>query len=601
MKKNFEKNFRRATVAAMAMTMALGSSGAVLADGSNDDKYVLGDLNGDRVVDIKDNALLKRYLAGWDVEFVSYGLDGSGSQNVDKDKNIPDDAVRYDGNGHYYYIFEADSWIEANAWCKKNGGHLATLTSEAENKFAYEYMKSLKIDDAFFGLTDEETEGVWKWVTGEAFDYSNWDSGQPDNRWGEQHYAWFNDGAPNYIWDDTDDHGGYYICEWDAVVEGDAVATTLTIENVSGGDFIKDVSEATVKFVLNNEASDVSVSVLDVTDTVVYATTFDSCEADKEYEFKWDGKKSDGNYATDGVYKVSVKAGTIETVSDTIRFYTANDFAGGDGSETNPYLVSNLEQLKKVGNKSTKYFKQSANIDANYETLEAMGADDLPFKGHYDGNGCKISNLMIKDGLFYKLEEGSIIENLTFEGCNVSASDTVRIGIITKDNYGTIQNCVFDNKCTANASGENSRVGIICGVNYESGSIMNCTVNDGTVSASGAGSEAGGICGLNRGKIVGSSVSNIVCNSMYNHWSGKTYAGGIAGYNASVGVVSYCEASGKVTSTNTNTTSYSVAGGIVGGNTGQILHCTSDVNVSASGDYSGKIVGFNDNGVVVND
>lgn len=605
MKKQLTKNVQRAAVTALAMSMALGSAGAVLAD--ENDKYVLGDLNGDKSVDIKDSALLKRYLAGWDIEFVSYGLDGGSPQTTDDDtkKDIPEGAVRNGANGHYYYLFESNSWSEAKAWCSIHGGHLATLTSGAENKFVFDYMKSQEVNSAVFGLSDEEEEGKWKWVTGESFDYSNWGENQPDGGTREnygQFYEYIND----YEWNDTgiSSRLGYYICEWDVKAEGDAVATELTILNTSGGDFIKDVSQATVTFVLNNASSDVKVSVQDVTDTEVYSQTFDSCEEGSEYTFKWDGKNTDGNYVNDGVYHVVVKAGTIETSSDTIKFISQSGFNGGDGSEANPYQVATFEQLKKVGNSSTRYFKQTSNIDANYETIQALGSADLPFKGHYDGNNCKISNAMIKDGLFYQLAKGSVVENLTFEGCSVTSSINLEIGILAKYNSGTVQNCTF-NKCTANVSGRNSIAGIVSGIIQENGSVMNCSVSEANVSSSGVNDYnskcyAGGICGNNYGKITNSSAKSIDIKAM--GYGVDRYSGGIAGWNCSTGVISYCVTDGTVTSSGDYDDRYS--GGIVAWNDGQVLHCTSDADVVTSGSYgynfSGKI-SAGGNGVVVND
>lgn len=604
MKKQLTKNVQRAAVTALAMSMALGSAGAVLAD--ENDKYVLGDLNGDKSVDIKDSALLKRYLAGWDIEFVSYGLDGGSPQTTDDDtkKDIPEGAVRNGANGHYYYLFESNSWSEAKAWCSIHGGHLATLTSGAENKFVFDYMKSQEVNSAVFGLSDEEEEGKWKWVTGESFDYSNWGENQPDGgTW--ENYGQFYEYINDYEWNDTSisSRSGYYICEWDVKAEGDAVATELTILNTSGGDFIKDVSQATVTFVLNNASSDVKVSVQDVTDTEVYSQTFDSCEEGSEYTFKWDGKNTDGNYVNDGVYHVVVKAGTIETSSDTIKFISQSGFNGGDGSEANPYQVATFEQLKKVGNSSTRYFKQTSNIDANYETIQALGSADLPFKGHYDGNNCKISNAMIKDGLFYQLAKGSVVENLTFEGCNsVTLSDDFTVGILAKYNSGTVQNCTF-NKCTANVSGQKSRVGIVCGSIEENGSVMNCSVTEGDVSAYGDRCLAGGICGNNSGKAVNNSANSMNVKSRYNCYESfrYPYSGGIAGINSVTGVISYCVTDGIISSLNTRYDELTYAGGIVAWNDGQVLHCTSDADVNnSSSEKSGKITAGG-NGVVVND
>ena len=110
-------------------------------------------------------------------------------------------AVPYSGNGHYYeYITVPDagtiSWTQArNAAAEKTyfglKGYLVTVTSADEQAFV-----SSKLGGAtgWLGASDEEDEGVWKWVTGpEATtqfsngatpvndQYTNWNGGEPNN------------------------------------------------------------------------------------------------------------------------------------------------------------------------------------------------------------------------------------------------------------------------------------------------------------------------------------------------------------------------------------------------------------------------------------
>jgi len=85
------------------------------------------------------------------------------------------------GIGRYKIIRGNFTWHEAKAAAISAGGHLATITSAAEQKF----LKSNLLEDysgtLWAGATDMEIEGVWKWVTGDPVDYKNWHPGQPDN------------------------------------------------------------------------------------------------------------------------------------------------------------------------------------------------------------------------------------------------------------------------------------------------------------------------------------------------------------------------------------------------------------------------------------
>jgi len=106
-------------------------------------------------------------------------------------------AVEDGGNGHFYEaVAEPDgiTWADANEAAVLAGGHLVTITSREENDFVY----SLIDDDIYWhtipaghqrgpwlggyqpqGLP--EPAGGWQWLTGEAFTYTNWALGQPDD------------------------------------------------------------------------------------------------------------------------------------------------------------------------------------------------------------------------------------------------------------------------------------------------------------------------------------------------------------------------------------------------------------------------------------
>jgi flagellin len=66
----------------------------------------------------------------------------------------------------------------------------------------------------WIGLTDENSEGNFQWVTGESATYTNWLSGQPDNSGGNQHYVKLSDLSAGQ-WDDDYNSGsniaGYVI------------------------------------------------------------------------------------------------------------------------------------------------------------------------------------------------------------------------------------------------------------------------------------------------------------------------------------------------------------------------------------------------------
>jgi len=69
------------------------------------------------------------------------------------------------------------SWQEAKEDAVARGGHLATIGSEEESA---EMLSVIEPGNYWLGATDQEEEGTWTWVTGEAFDFENWGSVEPN-------------------------------------------------------------------------------------------------------------------------------------------------------------------------------------------------------------------------------------------------------------------------------------------------------------------------------------------------------------------------------------------------------------------------------------
>lgn len=89
--------------------------------------------------------------------------------------------------GHTYARYDRNlTWELARSFCEKAGGHLATVTSDRENAVIQYLLEDAAYDRYWLGATDEEWEGGWQWITGEAFDWTDWDGNQPDNNSGNE-------------------------------------------------------------------------------------------------------------------------------------------------------------------------------------------------------------------------------------------------------------------------------------------------------------------------------------------------------------------------------------------------------------------------------
>ncbi len=185
-------------------------------------------------------------------------------------------------NGHYYDFIEIPgiSWNNANniigllPQYQGLTGHMVTITSQSEQEF----INNIIPDNSrpWIGLTDIDSEGTFKWITGERLDYTYWNTNQPDNYNNNEDYVHlvgneskWNDNKDNYAYSsgfiveftsaDLDpvlnpDNGNYYqvntVTEvsWEEANESAEIKTHLgvsghlvTITTQSENMFVKDL------------------------------------------------------------------------------------------------------------------------------------------------------------------------------------------------------------------------------------------------------------------------------------------------------------------------------------------------------------------------
>lgn len=156
-------------------------------------------------------------------------------------------------NGHYYEFIPSlrTSWSNArNAATTQRfyglQGYLATLTAADEAQLAGKQAPG----SGWIGGSDEETEGVWKWMSGpeagQTMSFTFWNSGEPNDFGGNEDYAHIT--APGVgtrgSWNDLPNNGGSgdyeakgYIVEYGGM-PGDPVlqlsaSTSLTVLEIT--------------------------------------------------------------------------------------------------------------------------------------------------------------------------------------------------------------------------------------------------------------------------------------------------------------------------------------------------------------------------------
>ena len=101
--------------------------------------------------------------------------------------------------GHWYELTDEWFWTfdDAQAFAVAKGGHLATVTSAAENLWISQtwYDPDL-LEYVMLGGSDARVEGTWEWVTGEPWVFTNWIGIEPNNGAGGEDWLGFKTWAP---------------------------------------------------------------------------------------------------------------------------------------------------------------------------------------------------------------------------------------------------------------------------------------------------------------------------------------------------------------------------------------------------------------------
>ena len=193
-------------------------------------------------------------------------------------------------------------------------------------------------------------------------------------------------------------------------------------------------------------------------------------------------------------------------------------FAGGTGTEADPYIINNgsqLAYLAKLTNANCqltagRYYKLEADIKLNEQVLtgdfvlkgtpaniwEPIGLTyDKAFKGRFDGNHYSISGVYIPDGndcsgLFGAIDSATV-NDLSLIDTYVKGSNYTGglVGQVAYNDSCFIKRCFVE----ANVTSTNSYSGVLAGYSYYYGVIENCYAA-GRASAS---SYPAGICGQN--------------------------------------------------------------------------------------------------------
>jgi len=274
-------------------------------------------------------------------------------------------------------------------------------------------------------------------------------------------------------------------------------------------------------------------------------------------------------------------------------FHTVQtDFTpAGNGTEVDPYQISNLENLYWISNTNStwdKHFIQTADIDAddtqnwnNGEGFSPIGVGhDNYFSGRFDGQNFLIEGLYINRpnlyniGLFGSID-GADLSNINLENIQINGLNSVG-GLVGLSLNSNIEECHI----SGNIFGV-SQIASLIGTAFESNAINNCS----TIGLVSGDCEIGGLAGYtDMRNTFEENYSNVTIN-------GDSYLGGLIGYSDHhLNNIENCYSIGTITG-------ISYIGGLIGAtNIGPnyINNCYSACIINGNS-FSGGLIGDDDN------
>ena len=238
---------------------------------------------------------------------------------------------------------------------------------------------------------------------------------------------------------------------------------------------------------------------------------------------------------------------------------------GHNGTETDPYIIYNKGQLDLLASRvndgtgdnyaasgySGKYFQLDADIEYTVDenNFTAIGKENKPFNGHFDGLGHIIKGIRISSnenyqGLFGEIGSDAEVKNIILTDAQIIGAVCTG-GIAGRNNGGTISGCFVESDVT---------IGTFSSVASCHGGIVGNIVNNGKVSGCASKATINGNTGTNGsesfGGIAGQNNGGTIENCLYlgSTVTGKLSIGAIVGINNNGSTVqnSYYTASGFV-------------------------------------------------------
>jgi hypothetical protein len=287
-------------------------------------------------------------------------------------------------------------------------------------------------------------------------------------------------------------------------------------------------------------------------------------------------------------------------------------FAGGDGTEEHPYVITTPEGLSAVRENLSAHYRLNADIDLSGADWTPIGAftpegdsdaerkipvKDDAFTGVFDGGSHTVSNLVVHEsdsdavGLFACVRDAHIY-NLTVDGA--SADGHALTGAVVGYAYNSRLTAVSLTGANAIVGHENGNEGAenIGGV---IGGATNSLIDSCSAKANVVLPDNSGKAGILCGGLEATSVINGYATGTLKAGDGCRGLGGIAGSCVAPDEITNCRAeNARITAGSYSTFAGGLVGGVGAGDETAFSRCSAEnaeIQVADSGAFAGGVLG----------
>lgn len=278
----------------------------------------------------------------------------------------------------------------------------------------------------------------------------------------------------------------------------------------------------------------------------------------------------------------------------------AHGFAGGTGTEADPYQIATLTHLSNLAfwsQQSTDfggtYFVMTADISFSgfdsYNMVWGIGFGNRQFNGSFDGQGHKLMDVTTASPMFNYVGQHGVVKNLTIDGVTAKGGAMLiyETGPLADHVAGLVENCHVTGISHDYAStGQTNYASGMVGYLTQTGLVRDCSTSGSATVACGYG----GIVGKNYSGLVTGCRSDMVITIV----RGSIAVGGIGGLaqsynNGATPNFENCEFVGQIKQRQLY--DGNKAGGICGdGTVVNITRCVNRGTLISTG-FSGGIAG----------